>query len=129
MKKRKTGKLNSSVKSKKEKRWKIFSKENLKWGLGGTVILTFISFWMLENLCKGGFPFGKICLTNILFVILNLPGLLVYGLSQWQNLEISSIDKFLRISIFFNLPIYYILGMGFKKIFKKLKNVYKNFKD
>jgi len=111
----------SRVKSKKEKGWKIFSKENLKWGLGGLIILTIISLGILNNLCPSKFPLGNICLSNISFVIINFFGLIVLGAIYWKSIGAMSLDNFLKLSIFINLPIFYLIGIIFRKIFNKIK--------
>lgn len=123
MKKRKTGKLNSSVKSKKEKRWKIFSKENLKWGLGGIVVLTIISLIALNTPCPSTFPLASYCFSTTLFFILNMWGLLFLGLILFIfNINFNTISyPFLVGSIILSLPIYYVLGMLIKIVFHKIK--------
>ena len=122
MKKRKTGKLVSKVKGEKEKRWKIFSKENLKWGLGGVVVLSVVSFWLLSVPCKtGAFPSLSICFSNASYLILNFFGLIILELLSPNNLNISDVDLLHKLAIMLNAPIYYLIGIFSRKIFNKIK--------
>jgi len=112
LKKRKTGKLSS----KKNKKEGLFSKENLKWGLGGVVVLSVASFWLLSVPCElsGPLPFS-FCYNTVIFGVLNLIGGFIGGI-----LGLSSHSSFHLISIIFSTPIYYLLGILLKNIFRKI---------
>lgn len=113
MKKKKSG-------AKAYKKESLFSKENFKWGIGGIVVLYLISILLINNLCQNKFPIGGFCISNTLFVIINLIGILISGL-LYQDIIVSSLKNFLQISILYNLPIYYLIGILIKNIYKKIK--------
>lgn len=123
MKNKKSGKSVSKVKGEKEKRWRIFSKENLKWGLGGVVVLTVVSLIALNNGCPSTFPLASYCFSTTLFFILNIVGLLFVGLILFiLNINFNTVSyPFLISSIILSLPAYYFLGILLKTIFHKIK--------
>lgn len=121
MKNKKSGKLSSEKVNSKKKQWKIFSKENLKWGLGGVVVFSLVSVALLNIPCESYSPLIlSICLSQIIFITLNLIGTLIAG-TIFLNKPIISNNTYFLLSIIFNIPIYYFIGIGFKKLIDKIK--------
>ena len=118
MKNKKSGKSVSKVKRKK---WNIFSKENLKWGLGGVVVFGLISFILLNIPCRTSGPLIlSICLSEIILILINLIGSLIVGMI-FLNKSTFSTNTYIFMSIILNIPIYYFIGILLKKLIYKIK--------
>ena len=117
MKKRETDKSVSGVKSKKEKRWKIFSKENLKWGLGSIIVFSLVAVVLLNLPCKligGVFPF---CLSMISFALINFLGLIISN----KILNLYGSAHYYTFAIILSAPLYYFIGLVFRRVISKFK--------
>ena len=122
MKNKKSGKSASKVKGEKEKRWKIFSKENLKWGVGSVVALSIVSLWLLSNPCEANnFPFPSICSSKVLFALLNWMGFVIISFFAPNNLKISAAQFLYKIAILVSTPFYYLIGIILRKVVNKIK--------
>jgi len=121
MKKKKVSKLSSEKVNSKKKKWKIFSKENLKWGLGSIVVLGLISLILLNIPCRTSGPLIlSICLSEIILILINLIGSLIIGMI-FLNKSTFSTNTYIFMSIILNIPIYYFMGILLKKLIYKIK--------
>jgi len=96
------------------------------WGVYAVITSSLISIFLIfiSNSCSSYF----ICWSDILFLILNLIGtllfLLIYSIGLIQispNISYgSSTIMFAKIiMILVSLPFYYIIGLGLKRLFRK----------
>ena len=114
-------KKSKSVSKVKRKKWNLFSKENLKWGLGSVIIFSLVSVVLLDIPCESYSPFIlSICLSQAIFILINFIGAMTIGLI-FLNKSTLSTNTYLILSIILNTPIYFLIGIAFKKIFYKIK--------
>lgn len=86
------------------------------WGIVCSVILILISFVLSNMSCSSPF----ICTNDLIFLILNIPGLVVvFLLMNLKLINQSSSSISHSIAILFSIPFYFLIGILLKKLFRR----------
>ena len=91
---------------------KIFSKNNLIWGICGIILFSIISIILLYFPYHNTYPLPNITLPRVLFLLLNWTGMIIISF-------ISAIKTNYYYAIVLSMPFYYLIGILIKKMIKK----------
>ena len=94
----------------------FFGRDNLIWGFGAIVFFSLLSVVLLKIPCNLDSPLPfSFCYNTVLFGLINLVGGFITGI-----LGLSNHPNFHLISIGFSIPVYYLVGILLKNIFRRI---------
>lgn len=89
------------------------------WGIIFVIILSATSLLTYSIPCEGNFPFLNLCFSKIIFIILNIFGVLIVNLFHGGVVYRTELNNLYLLSVLISLPVYFIIGTIIKWILKK----------
>lgn len=89
------------------------------WGISFIVILLGVSFLTYALPCKSNFPFLNVCVSKLIFAILNVVGMFVVSLFNSGVVYKTELNSLYLLSILINIPVYFLIGVVIRWLVKR----------